>query len=289
MKLKISPHKTKISCYVCNNEDVFAICHHCHRAICEIHMPPARSQKYFFTQIIDNEFTDLDLADIGQMETAIHCSECQHYITLYTPIFYTTIFVGILIAFISLFMNSLLMLVECLVLGLAYIGVGLWGIHTENQIDRKKMQENRPSLPVFGRSASIKILERVDGWIEINEHGNYKTHLISEKGYLTFSLLFAFTDRERFKNYCRKYTYSQNSETSFDAGFISFQSRQEALEGQTTNCSKILGLKDRITEESFFLNSPTSQNHSWLKENAYDFSTDKKSTSDLPIQIIPVL
>ena len=290
MKLNVEPRMSEINCYLCASQNVALLCHRCKRAMCPLHGPSLPPKLRFYEQVEDIEYSQLGLTEIGQADEAVHCYDCRHDTISYEPVFYLLGLFGLIIVVSSFAISFLLLALFFFLMGSAFGLVSAWGVLTEHNWRRYRMQLYRPPLPVFGRAASITVTEQVKGKAELTDTGRYSMQATSVRGLLNFSLLFAFHDQERLGKYLLKYQLPGHASIWFHAGFLTLYGlRNFYIENANGEQFETITLVGQVADQPFLASPATAREAKWSTKCGYKFQLDKQFTSGLPIQIIPTL
>lgn len=287
MEAEILPRVPEIRCYICGNENIKTLCHHCGRAMCAQHHFSFAPQKRFYQRIEDNEYTYLGLEDSPDSGQASHCTDCFHFVVSYEPLFYGVGMLGLIAIVSSMLIAVFWLALAYIALGAALIIVAFWAIQEEKARCHAEMCKAAPPFPVFGRFPSITIRENISGTVSVDSNGRYLAQNVQTDCTINFSLQLVTDDQERLKRFHEKYTLPA-SEDAFHSGFVILRGT-EKVQTSTDQPLNPLSLVGHINEQPFLVSETNRRAPRWEHQTKYHFSTDTNDTTVLPIQIIPTL
>jgi len=206
----------EVSCYRCGSTDIYSVCHHCAKPMCEKHSPYAfrvagklaRDQGPS-GKLASQEYGGLKL-DIPQA-AVYHCEEHDHTVHGLDRF----VVIGAVVAVIGILV-TIFAAVPGIVLLLAGAGVAGYGVYRLQQ-SRAAMATTAPDLPLFAHVRAARVSERLQARVDLTE-GGYQ----SSAGEVTGTVAFSMTHsdwQERMKQYRRKFRLAEGSPVSFNAGF----------------------------------------------------------------------
>jgi len=223
MRTKVTTYIPEMECYICGSADVEKLCHHCGRAMCDDHRAFRVPEARFYERIENNEYTDLELAEVTGYAEGVHCEYCRHGVRSYEPFFYALFVTGAVCIISCVFVTVVWVAISSALLGIAAIAVSIWALLVEKQYRHFQMCRDAPSLPIFGRFPSITIHEYVKGSIQLTADKEYLAKGELAEGIIKFSIQLMTHDRERLEKYRQKFSLSTQADISFHAGFAIIQ------------------------------------------------------------------
>jgi hypothetical protein len=214
MSIQITDHPPRTRCYKCGSTNVEAVCHHCHRAMCALHIREPIDSK---GRLISVEFTGLGLEEACG-EVPIHCEFCHHVV--HSP------HAALAIAGIGIFFLALLLPLN---ISTRFIGILLGGAMTGlgfyiNKTRTEKLIQSRPHLPLLPRFSTIQIREIVRGKINLDSKGDYHISISSAEGIFTITSNFGKAELDQLEQYQKKYHLAESQDIQFNSGFVVLQS-----------------------------------------------------------------
>ena len=214
MPSKTVKRAAEVACYRCGSTDIYNVCHHCAKPMCEKHSPfafreagklvrgPGASGKP-----ASSEYGGLKL-DSAQA-AVYHCEEHDHAVDGQGG----SVIIGAILAVIGLIV-TLFATVPGIVVLLAGVAVAAYGV--------VKMRQGRatmvtPALPVIPHMRVARVIEYLDGRVDLTE-GGYQSTAGNARGTVAFSMTHSDW-QERLRQYRRKYRIAENAPVSFNAGF----------------------------------------------------------------------
>jgi hypothetical protein len=270
MSIEIISHPPRTRCYKCGSTRINAVCHHCHRAMCSLHIS---SVVDIHGNLLSAEFSDLGLKQVCG-ETPIHCEFCYYVVH---PRDLTLIIGGIAIIFAAL----LLSFDTPVKLATGLIGMGLiWLGGIINKLYKEEAIKFRPPLPLLPQFSAFAIQETIRAKIKLDSTGDYSVPIYSANGGLDIAANFGKVEQDQLEQYQRKYKLSTDQNVQFCAGFVALRcsSGIDYFNVPSGNNNTVLALfgKDMKRYES----------EEWYKTRKYDLA---KRVTNIPIRIVPSL
>lgn len=291
MLLEVIPRATEVFCYRCGADDIVAICHHCHRPFCRRCGPAPMPKGSRLRAVKNDEFDDLDIADLMQDsedKIAAHCYDHIHYKRTWKVIM-LCLFVVCAGAFafspyLALRTYRYFPHYGTLWLGysIPFIVLLLWFTY-ERIMALRRAINSQPPLPVTGHNCVVKVTEFVDGSARLTADGRYSVSVERIKGECEFSLRFINRDHRRVDLYRKKY---KRMPTSFEAGFVLLRG-VENVKFTNWDSDGVLHLTGRLVSPHFLLRDGTERG--WSQKVDYSFPRGRETSLELPVQLFPTL
>jgi hypothetical protein len=206
----------QVSCYRCGSTNIYSVCHHCARPLCEKHSPlafraggaptrdPGASGKP-----ASSEYAELKL-DSAQA-AVYHCEEHDHAVAGLGGL----VVVGAILAVIGL-IATFFFTVPGIVVLLAGVAVTAYGV-VRMRRGREAAAANAPDLPLFPHVRAARVIEYLQGRVDLTDSG-YRS---PSPGKVTGTVAFSMTHsdwQERLRQYRVKYRLAEGAPVSFNAG-----------------------------------------------------------------------
>ena len=210
----------ELSCYLCGSTDIYSVCHHCAKPMCEKHSPfafrvagkLARDQGPS-AKLASQEYGGLKLET--PQAAVYHCEEHDHAVSGLGRL----LAIGSAIAVLGLIVALFAALPGILIL-LAGAAVAGYDIYKMNQ-GRAAMATATPALPLFPHVRTARVVEELQGRVDLTESG-----YLSTAGDVTGTLVLSMTHsdwQERLRQYRRKHRITDDAPVNFNAGFAILQ------------------------------------------------------------------
>lgn len=295
MELQAIPSSREASCYVCGIREVLAICHHCRRGMCSQHVSEITYpflDKYF-RQVSNPEFTGLGLEEWNQPVVGVHCQFCEHVIRsnelLYAGMLCLS--VGLLtftlIASISVGFSAEVFLSFLIFAGLS--GIGAMGFLHARHRRLTAVRNQRPPVPVFGRTLNIRATEGLRGTVRLNAQGHYEVLSDPPAGRLDCFLQLSLSDKLTVQRYCTKYGFSISDGLSFNAGILLALSKEMIRFDEELQQENVRALTGTLKDIPFLHGLELVHSEPWHLRQNYVFALNEAETTGLPVQIVPTL
>jgi hypothetical protein len=275
---KLIPHAPHTRCYSCGSADIVNVCHHCARGICADDSPRVLDTS---GKPMSLEFDGLGLAETG--EAAIHCHWCAHVVRRRSHL----LLIGVLICVAGLLLLKVSIAVGIVGL-IAGSSVGIYGYIT-NQRRAEEAFESRPPLPLFPRTDSIQVTEKLEGRITLDAKTRYRSWIAPPVGELRIAATLAQAERERIHLYRRKYRLSDEEPIKVDGGVALLKGRAGLRfhgAGDNTFHKAITITGD--SNAAFMTNSNGNRTGAWPISLDYQIEPDSH-IDQIPIWLTPSL
>jgi hypothetical protein len=289
MPAKTVERAPQVSCYKCGSPDIYSMCHHCAKPMCEKHSQlgfrasgkPARDPGTS-GRPASAEFGRLKL-DNAQA-AVYHCEEHEH--TVNGAVGWVVI--GAIIAVIGLIV-TLLATIPGIVVLVAGVAVAAYGV-VKMRGDRAATAVTAPDLPLFPHVRAARVIEYLHGSVDLTEDG-YK----SEAGEVTGTVTFSMTHsdwQERLRQYRKKYRVAEGAPVSFNAGFamlrgqvgLAFAAGQQLVLGTGTG----LWFRGDTSGHELFAATEGRHEGEWNPTVTYQLQDGRKPKT-IPLWIVPSL
>lgn len=298
MLLEVISRATEVFCYCCEADDIVAVCHHCHRPFCRRCGPATIPKGNRLRAVKNNEFDDLDIADLMQDsedKIAAHCHDHIHYkrsreiiiLCLWMVCVFALSSISPYLAlrtypYFSHYEYETLGPGYAIVLSSLTTAVFLSLLIYERIVFNRPISP-RPPLPVTGHNCQVKVKESVDGIARLTADGRYSVSVERIKGECEFSLRFINRDHRRVDLYRKKY---KRMPTSFEAGFVLLRG-VENVKFTNWDSDGVLHLTGRLVSPHFLLRDGTERG--WSQKVDYSFPRGRETSLELPVQLFPTL
>jgi len=261
MKFKVESYPKVVQCHECRSPDVYAVCHHCGRLLCETHAVEGADNDE--SSESTKEFTDLSLDRDDDLPT--HCQECAHDVQ---PASWRNVWItgGLVLLGILVFITG----VKGTGIAVTLLGAtgSVWAWRRRITQD-EAFQASSPPLPVFSLR-QISLQETFDTEISLDADGAYDTSISAVHGSLSASVTFGDEHRAAMVAFEEKFG---SRPSRMHAGFLVLKSESSPrIENQQSDSSQVFPLVDDI--ENVPALSSSDANPTWTKRLRY--------TADLP-------
>lgn len=209
MLLTVREHAPQARCYQCGSPELFSVCHHCGKGMCQQHSPKAVDAA---DKPVSGELAGLRLE--GRQAGVYHCREDSHVVkgSLRSVIVAgaAVAVLGIIVLFLNLLAGLVLLVAGAATAVAAYLA---------DQKRRAAVADLRPPLPVLPSLDSVRVTEILRGQVRLGADGSYASTPQPAEGMLEMELTLAKADRERLSAYREKYGLTAEDPVRFSAGY----------------------------------------------------------------------
>lgn len=213
MSSHITARAPRAHCYACGSNAVSSVCHACGRAMCKAHEavvhPAGRPTRP--GQRASEEFARLGLSEGG----AYHCEACDHIARGWPARLFLggalAAALGLAVAFASAVVGILMLMA-----GLAAAG----GAIVLARHRRDQLRSARPPAPFDPTVETIQMTETIRGEIRLGDRGGYTPAPPSLTGILEAVLSWPAAERERLREYRKRFALDPSTATPYAAGFL---------------------------------------------------------------------
>ncbi len=289
MPVKTVERAPKVSCYQCGSTDIYSVCHHCAKPMCEKHSPFAfrAAGKLARDQGTSGKPASKEWGGLklDPLQAAVyHCGEHQHAVNLLDRL----VVIGATIAVIGLIV-ALFAIVPGIVILLAGVAVAAYGVVKMRQ-GRAAMATMAPDLPLFPHVRAARVIEHLQGSVDLTESGYRST-----AGDVTGTVAFSMTHsdwQERMKLYRRKYRIAEGAPVTFNAGFamldgpvgLNFTAAQPLVLDAGTG----LWFRGDVSGHDLFAATAGRHEGEWNPTVTYQLQ-DRRKPKTIPLWIVPSL
>jgi hypothetical protein len=289
MPVKTVERAPEVSCCRCGSTDIYSVCHHCAKPMCEKHSrfafrvagKLARDQGSS-GKPASKEYGGLKLETT--QAAVYHCEEHDHAVNWLDRF----VIIGAIIAVIGLIV-ALFTTVPGIVVLLAGVAVAAYGA-VKMRHSRAAMAAAAPDLPLFPHVRVARVTENLQARVDLTESG-YKTTAGNVTGTVVFSMTHSDW-QERMKQYRRKYRIAEDAPVSFSAGFVmlqgpaglNFASAQPLILDEGTG----LWFRGDATGHDLFAATEGRHEGEWNPTVTYQLQDDRKPRT-IPLWIVPSL
>jgi hypothetical protein len=289
MPVKTVERAAEVSCYRCGSTDIYSVCHHCAKPMCEKHSPfafraggtlardPGTSGKP-----ASQEYGGLKLE--APQAAVYHCEEHQHTVSGLDRL----VVIGAVIAVIGIIV-AIFATVPGIVVLLAGVAIAAYSVVKMLQ-SRAAMAATAPDLPLFPHVRVARVIEYLKGTVDLTESGYQST-----AGDVTGTVVFSMTHsdwQEPMKQYGKKYRIADGAPVSFNAGFamlqgpvgLSFAAAQPLVLDAGTG----LWFRGNVSGHDLFAATPGRHEGEWNPTVTYQLQDGRKPTT-IPLWIVPSL
>jgi hypothetical protein len=282
----------KVRCYECGSDEIFSVCHHCQKPMCQEHSPLAYREAGKLVREpstsgddakpASREFAGLKLG--GTKEAVYHCEQHAHVVG--GPLAGVIgVGVGVAVLGVIILLFAPLPGLVLVLVGAALAG-GAFGI--------RRMRESsaiRPPLPLVPHVNAVDVTERLTGSVRL-ENGTYTSTVEALEGEIKVNM--SASDGSRLLQlYRRKYRLPDNQPVTFSAGFVmlegeaglEFHPGQQAVLADRTGVS--VGADSADGHDLFPSDLGRTQGE-WTFEVGYGLQDDR-APKDIPLWIVPSL
>ena len=279
----------ELSCYLCGSTDIYSVCHHCAKPMCEKHSPfafrvagkLARDQGPS-AKLASQEYGGLKLET--PQAAVYHCEEHDHAVSGLGRL----LAIGSAIAVLGLIVALFAALPGILIL-LAGAAVAGYDIYKMNQ-GRAAMATATPALPLFPHVRTARVVEELQGRVDLTESG-----YLSTAGDVTGTLVLSMTHsdwQERLRQYRRKHRITDDAPVNFNAGFAILQGPVglNFTEAQPLILEAGTGLwfRGRVSGHDLFAATAGRHEGDWSPTITYQLQDGRKPKT-IPLWIVPSL
>lgn len=209
MLLTPQEHAPQARCDNCGSPDIFSVCHHCGKSLCEKHSSRAVNAAGV---PVSRELHGLGLAD--GPAGVYHCEEHHHVVK-------GGLWVLVLSGAAAAVIGGIVAIADLPAgLTLLILGVGIAaGSYVAHRRRHATARAVMPPLPVLPSLDSVKVLEKLRGEVRLGEDGEYVSTPRSADGVVEVVMTLSNSDRERLRDYQGKYGLAADDPVEFSAGF----------------------------------------------------------------------
>jgi len=289
MPVKTIERASELACYLCGSTDVFSLCHQCARPMCGKHSPFAfRSAGKFDRKpgssgkSASAEYGGLKLDAV--QAAVYHCEDHSHSVGMNRRLlFFGSVLVVVGLALLSVAGAAAILI---LLIGGAAAGYALlrwWR-------GRAAMAAAPPPLPLFPHIRTARVVERVNGRIDLTEEG-YRSRALGITGAVSFSMTHSDW-QERRRRYRKRYRVTEDAPGGFNAGFamlegpagLAFDPRQPLV----LEAGGGLWFRGNSAGHDLFEAAQGRHEGEWKPEVTYQLRKGRKPES-IPLWIVPSL
>ena len=212
MPFVLEDHAPQVRCYQCGCPDIFSLCHHCGKPMCNEHSPAAFDHRH---RLVSREFVGLDL--VNYQEAVYHCDEHAHVVKGELP--------GLIWSGLGLGAVGVILLFFALIPGVVLLlaGVGTAGIAFHmNKSRAEAARASQPPLPLIPQLDTVSVVERLHGEVGLGDDGSTST-ADQVKGEIELGMTLAKAGRDRLALYRSKCRRPDDEPVEFSAGFAVIQ------------------------------------------------------------------
>ncbi|MGO9082041.1 MAG: hypothetical protein ACLQDY_23900 [Streptosporangiaceae bacterium] len=289
MPVKTVERASEVSCYRCGSTDIYSVCHHCAKPMCENHSPfPFRvAGKLARDQGTSGKPASQEYGGL-KLETpqaaVYHCGEHDHAVNGLGRL----VVIGAVIAVIGLIV-ALFATVPGIVVLLAGVAVAAYGVVKVRQ-GRAVMATTAPDLPLFPHVRAARVTEYLQGRVDLTESGYRST-----VGDITGTVVFSMTHsdwQERMKQYRRKYLIAEGAPVTFNAGFALLQGpvglNLAAAQPLVLDAGTGLWFRGDVSGHDLFAATAGRHEGEWQPNVTYQLQDGRKPKT-IPLWIVPSL
>jgi len=282
----------KVRCYECGSDEIFSVCHHCQKPMCQEHSPPAYREAGKLVREpstsgddarpASREFAGLKLG--GTKEAVYHCEQHAHVVGgPLTGVIGTGVGIAVLGVIILTF--ALLPGLVLLLVGAGLAG-GAFGVRKT-----RESSTTRPPLPLVPHVNAVDVVERLTGSVRL-ENGTYTSAVEALEGEIKVNM--SANDGSRLLQlYRRKYRLPDSQPVMFAAGFVMLEGQAglEFLAGQELVLADRTGVSvsgESADGHDLFPADPGRTQGEWTLEVGYELQGDR-APKDIPLWIVPSL
>jgi hypothetical protein len=285
MLLTLEDRAPQARCYSCGSPEVFSVCHHCGKGMCQEHSPAAVDAA---DKPASRELAGLGLE--GRQAGVYHCDEHDHVVKgSLLPLILAG--GGVAVAGIIVMIGNL---TAGLVLLLAGAGVAA-GAYLADQRRKTAAMAARPPLPVLPALDSVSVLETLRGQVRLGEDGTYVSTPQPTEGTIEVVITVAKADRDRLSSYQSRYGLAGDDPVGFSAGFavlkgeagLTFQPRA-GQEGMLLPGGTGIAFSGEVAGHPLFSTGRGRSAGQWTVRLPYGLH-DARVPRSIPIWIVPSL
>ena len=218
----LEPAKTR--CYHCGSDDIAAICHHCGRAMDEIHSEAIQST---LASGAAKEFSYLNLSGNSGFEGyAEHCDSCRHHDRKGKNFLFLGLILLTLGGGAAYYIHTILRLTSgwsiALVTGAIVLGIVLALAGVFRLVTTGPLRDiGAHPLPVVAENILVDIRETIEGKIFLSPERSYSSSLKQIHGQCLIQYICnPQTESRRFKKYKTKHKIADNGKILAHFGFV---------------------------------------------------------------------
>ncbi|WP_372669596.1 hypothetical protein [Amycolatopsis kentuckyensis] len=264
MSIKIRSRAPRTRCHRCGSPEVAALCHHCGRPLCKDH----RSGP-----LVTSEFDGLGFQKAEPQHCANHKHVVKPSIRKYVYLAGAVAALGVLLMFASVLVGLFLLLA-----GLA-AGAAVW---FEDHRRTATAFENRPKLPVVPSIDAVRVRETVQGKLELDERGAYRSSVTPVEGSITLDMTFGRPDQDRLRDYRAKFRLDPAQDVEFSAGYAVLLGRAGLEFTDRALTPPVLPLTGLVSEHPFLASPESRAGAKWQLDLTH------RLTSGLEIDAFPL-
>lgn len=275
MSTTLTVRAPRARCHECGATELFAVCHHCGRPLCQACAPAVLTAH---GRPRSQEFAGLNF----EIPIAYHCADCEHMVKgrlwLHAGIGAALAVLGVLLLPLSTGLGIGMLLIG------AAVAVGCY------LLDRRRLaaaQTARPLLPLLPNVNSVRIQETVGGELVLDRNGAYRTTVAQTKGEFSLSMTFGRTDLDRLALYRSKYRLDTD-DVDYCAGFAVLRGQVGLRFDVPAMTGPVLPLNGHTAEHPFFTAPDGQANAQWCVQSGYRLSADREVDA-LPLWLTPSL
>ena len=270
----------QVACYLCGVTDIYSVCHHCAKPMCERHS--LAREPGTPGNVASDEYGGMRLE---RAHAAVyHCKEHDHRVKkpVRLVVIGAVVFaVGLLVAFIAALPGILILL--------AGAAVGAYGIIKLREY-RDALAASAPALPLFPHMRAARVVEHLSGRVDLTERG-YR----SPPGETTGTVIFSMTHSDwldRLEKYREKYKMADNAPVSFNAGFALLQGPAgltfDAGQSLVLDAGTGVWFRGEAEDHDLFTAAEGRHEGAWTPTVSYQLQKGRKPAT-IPLWIVPSL
>jgi hypothetical protein len=284
MPSKTVERAPEVACYRCGSVDIYSVCHHCAKPMCEKHSPfafrtagklarsPGASGKP-----ASAEYGPLKLD--STQAAVYHCEEHDHTVRGQNSL---TI-IGAIVAVIGLIVVAIAT-VPGIVILLAGVAVAAYGLMRT----RGRGMIAVPPVPLFPHLRVARVVEHLNGRVDLTENG-YQSSVGDATGVVTFSMVHSDW-QDRLDKYRKKYPAAENGPVSFNAGFAMLEGPVgltfAAAQPLALEAGSGLWFRGDAADHDLFAATEGRQEGEWNPVVTYQLQEGRKPKT-IPLWIVP--
>jgi hypothetical protein len=233
----------RVRCYECGSEDIFSVCHHCQRPMCDDHSPYAFRQGGELVRRPSGSADEArpasqELAGLGlggQNEVVYHCADHDHMVRGF-PIRWVAAGAGVAVLGILLMCVAAKLGLVLLLIGAPMAGIA-FALH-----QRSVTSAVRPPLPFVQQVNTVDFAEVLSGYVRL-DNGEYTSTVDSVVGEMAVDVL-ANDAHTKLTAYRKKFRLAESEPVYCTGGFLMVEGAVGLAfrAGQTTVLSSGTGI-----------------------------------------------
>lgn len=298
-KTTLYPEPAVTRCYECGSKDIVAICHHCGRAMDEMH---SKANQASLAGVVVREFTGLNLSGQKGFEgNAEHCSNCNHQRRKGDRL----LIIGLLIFFLGItgiyilnqnsgfsFNWMSLAMIGILFLGVAFAVTAVHRLMTTGPMAGVGL----PPLPVVSKRISADITETIEGRISLTPERSYTAKVERVSGQANIFYIGNPKDQpKRFSAYMARHKITSDQNIRAHFGYVQLNGSGDiAPDGSSAfleKCANTFEVVEEAEKLTFLKDSNASIKQStFVFRQQYTIQKRENNNGDwLPVIIQPVI